>query len=134
MSLADLIFIFSVAIFFFLVIDLIWLGYVARDHYRKHLKRKLLEHPKWGAAFLFYALFIIGLMYFAIVPAIDNQQFVEGILDGAMYGFFTYVTYQLTNYATLKAWPRNLIAVDILWGIVLCSTVTALTYIVFFII
>ena len=134
MTTVDYIFIFSTALFFFLVIDLVWLGYVARDFYRKHLKRKLLDKPKWGAAISFYMLFILGLMYFAIVPAINDGDFIQGVFDASMYGIFTYVTYQLTNYATLKAWPRELIAVDILWGIVLSSTVTALTYIVFFII
>lgn len=134
MSIVDLIFIFSAALFFFLAIDLVWLGVVARDFYRKQLKRKLLDKPNWHAAIIFYALFIIGLMYFAIVPAIDNEDFVSGMADAFMYGVFTYVTYQLTNYATLKGWPKKLIAVDIIWGAVLCCSVTALTYIVFFVV
>lgn len=134
MSFVDLLFTFSVAMFFFLVIDLTWLGYIARDFYKKQLKRKMRKDPNWHAAILFYILFVLGLMYFAIVPAINDEAFARGVLDAAIYGFITYMTYELTNYAVINGWPKGLIVLDIVWGVTLSTAVMTLTYVSFFII
>jgi uncharacterized membrane protein len=47
----------------------------------------------------------------------------RAVLNGALYGLFTYLTYELTNMATLPAWPLKVVIVDTLWGIALCSAV-----------
>jgi uncharacterized membrane protein len=49
-------------------------------------------------------------------------------LWGALFGFFTYATYDLTNLALLKDWPLNMVVVDILWGVVLCTVVATLSF------
>ncbi len=84
----------------------------------------------WYAAFLFYALFALGLTYFAIYPAVTKGTYATALVLGALFGFFTYMTYDLTNLSTLKGWPVSLVIVDILWGVVLSSTVTILTVII----
>jgi uncharacterized membrane protein len=50
------------------------------------------------------------------------------MLYGAMFGFFTYMTYELTNLALLKDWPLNIVVVDIIWGVVLCTAVASIGY------
>ena len=42
-----------------------------------------------------------------------------------------YATYDLTNAATLKTWPWQLIVVDILWGAVLTALATLAGWLVF---
>jgi uncharacterized membrane protein len=111
---------YGVSLAIFLAVDLIWLGAVARRFYAGQLAA--LRGPvKWPVAAVFYLLFNAGLMLFAIQPALDAGDFNIALNRGAMFGFFTYMTYDLTNLATLKDWPVRLTLVDILWGTSLCA-------------
>lgn len=123
----------GIALIVFLAIDLVWLGYIAKDYYRKHLKQHIVKEFDWRPAAVFYSLFMIGLVYFAIGPAIREDSLRDALVDGAAYGFFTYVTYQLTNLAVVKNWPRGQVAVDILWGTFLCASVSITSFSLFFI-
>jgi uncharacterized membrane protein len=115
----------------FLAIDMAWLGFIAKDLYRKHLGKFLTDDVNWVAAIVFYILFVIGIFIFAIMPAVEKNSLNSAILLGALFGFFTYATYDLTNLATLKNWPLNIVFIDILWGSVLTGIVsTAGFYIV----
>jgi uncharacterized membrane protein len=115
----------------FLAIDMAWLGFIAKDLYRKHLGKFLSDEVNWIAAIVFYILFVIGIFIFAIMPAVEKNSLNSAILLGALFGFFTYATYDLTNLATLKNWPLNIVFIDILWGSVLTGIVsTAGFYIV----
>lgn len=111
----------------FLVVDLTWLGLVAKHFYQDKLGY-LLGSVVWPVAFLFYALFVVGVLIFAVYPALDARSFTKAILFGALFGFFTYATYDLTNHATIKDWPALVSVVDIAWGTVLSLTVSAVTY------
>lgn len=104
------------AIIFFLVIDMLWLGGVAKKIYGRQLGKLMTRNIRWGAAGVFYALYILGVVIFAIRPAIDAQSLMTALTLGALYGFFCYMTYDLTNLATLKDWPEKLIWIDIPWG------------------
>ena len=108
----------------FFSIDLLWLGVVAKDFYRRHLGGFLSDSVNWKAAIIFYLLNIIGIFIFAILPATEKQSLWRAIVLGALFGFFTYATYDLTNLATLKNWPLRVVIVDIAWGIVLTGTVS----------
>jgi uncharacterized membrane protein len=112
----------------FFAIDLTWLGWVAKDLYRKHLGGFLSDQVNWSAAFIFYALFIIGIFIFAILPAAEKNSLGHAVLYGALFGFFTYATYDLTNLATLKNWPLKIVFIDIIWGSVLTGSVAAAGY------
>jgi uncharacterized membrane protein len=112
----------------FLLIDLTWLGLVARGFYRRHLEHLLAKRTNWAAAVVFYLLFVLGLLVFAIVPGLAAGSLPKTLLWGAMYGFFTYVTYDLTNMATLKNWPLVLVLVDITWGVVLATSVSSVGF------
>jgi len=115
----------------FFVIDMAWLGLVAKDLYRKHLSGFLSDEVNWPAAFIFYLLFIIGVFIFAILPAVEKDSVRTAMILGGLFGFFTYATYDLTNLATLRNWPVVIVCIDVVWGFVLTSMVsTAGFYIV----
>lgn len=113
----------------FFIIDLIWLGVIAKGFYQKNLSFILSPQVNWPAAILFYLLYIVGILIFAVVPAVARDSWQHAMLYGALFGFFTYMTYELTNLALLKDWPLNIVAVDIIWGVVLCTSVATLSFI-----
>lgn len=109
-------------------IDLLWLGVVARDYYRKQLGSLMTENINWTAAIVFYLVFIGGIMYFAVLPGVEKESLTKTIMNGALFGGLAYATYDLTNLATLKGWPTQVVFVDILWGIVLSAAVATAGY------
>ena len=108
----------------FLLIDLVWLGFIAKDLYRKYLGNLLTENVNWTAAIIFYLLYIVGISIFAIYPAVSKDSFVSAIVLGVLFGFFAYATYDLTNLATLKGWPLTIVFIDIIWGVILTASVS----------
>lgn len=122
-------YVLTFAVFF--IIDMAWLGFVAKDIYKKYLGNLLSDNVNWAAAIVFYLLFVVGIFIFAIMPSIDKNSLQSAIILGALFGFFTYATYDLTNLATLKDWSLTIVFIDIIWGAVLTSIVsTAGFYIV----
>ena len=113
----------------FFMIDLIWLGVIAKGFYRKNLGYILSPQVNWPAAIIFYLLYIAGILIFAVVPAVTKDSWQHAMLYGALFGFFTYMTYELTNLALLKDWPLNIVVIDIIWGVVLCTAVATLSFI-----
>jgi uncharacterized membrane protein len=121
-----LMYLVTVPVFF--LIDLVWLGVVARDFYRSQIGSLMADPIIWWAAILFYLLSVAGIVFFAVLPALDAGSWTKALLLGAAFGFFTYMTYDLTNLATLRGWPVMLTVVDIAWGTVLCGTVATAGY------
>lgn len=107
----------------FAVVDLVWIGVLARNLYKDNLGHLLSPTVNWGAAAAFYLLYIGGIIYFAVVPALAEGTLGRATINGALFGFFTYITYELTNMATLPSWPMKVVVLDTLWGVVLCATV-----------
>ena len=114
----------------FFVIDILWLGIVAKGFYRKKLGFILSADVNWTAAVTFYLIYIAGILFFAVRPAINNSSLGHAAFLGALFGFFTYATYDLTNMATIKDWPLVIVVVDILWGVCLCSLVSSLSFMI----
>ncbi len=115
----------------FFAIDMLWLGVLAKNIYKKYLGSFLSDTVNWTAAIIFYLLFIVGIFIFSIMPAHETNSVSKAIITGALFGFFTYATYDLTNLATLKNWPLPIVFIDIAWGMVLTALVsTAGFYIV----
>jgi len=112
----------------FLAIDLLWLGVVGRGLYQKHLGFLLSPKPNWAAAFAFYLLFIVGVLVFAVVPGLQAGSPGKALLLGALFGLISYATYDLTNLATVKDWPLPITIIDMVWGVVLSSTVTWISF------
>ena len=107
---------FSVSLITFLILDAIWLGFVARNFYAKYLETYLTENVIWLSAIIFYLIFNVGLLLFVILPSIEKNSYSILILYSLLYGLVTYATYDLTNYATIKDWPLAVTIVDIIWG------------------
>jgi uncharacterized membrane protein len=112
----------------FFAIDILWLGIAAKDFYQKNLGYLFRPNVNWTAAIIFYLIFIVGILFFAVVPALEKGSWTRAIIWGGLFGFFTYATYDLTNLATVKDWPLKVAVVDIIWGIILCSCVSVLSF------
>ncbi|MFP5343125.1 MAG: DUF2177 family protein [Candidatus Limnocylindria bacterium] len=118
----------TAAVFF--LIDLVWLGVVARGFYREQMGPLMADSINWPAAIVFYLLWVVGLIYFAVLPALGAGSWPRALLVGAAFGFITYATYDLTNLATLRDWPLMLTLVDIAWGTALGGVVATVSYLV----
>ncbi|MGD1016252.1 MAG: DUF2177 family protein [Roseiarcus sp.] len=103
----------------FFVADMIWLGATVDRIYRPVLGDLAAASVNLPAAAAFYLLFPIGLMVFAVSPGLRGESLALAALNGALFGFFTYATYDLTNQATLRNWTTPLTLVDVGWGVAL---------------
>lgn len=112
----------------FLAIDLAWLGVIARDFYRTQMSELIAPAFNLPAASAFYVIYLIGLMYFAIVPALSGGSIVTALVRGAAFGFFCYATYDLTNLAVMRDYPPVLAVVDIAWGVFLTMMASGAGY------
>jgi len=112
----------------FIVIDLIWLGLVAPKLYDHYIGQYLAENPKMIAAVVFYFLYVVGLVYFVVAPALDGGSLSQAAIDGALLGALAYMTFEMTSYAVIKDWPFAIVVIDIVWGTLLTSAVAAATY------
>lgn len=97
-------------------LDLLWLGVIAKPIYQQGIGHLMADKPNVPAAVLFYALFAVGLVVFAVVPNADDAGWRNTLVAGALFGFFAYATYDLTNLATLKNWPIGMSILDMAWG------------------
>ena len=97
-------------------LDLLWLGVVAKPLYQQGVGHLMADKPHVPVAMLFYALFGLGLMVFAVLPAGPAPAWGKTVGMAALFGFFCYATYDLTNLATLKQWPLGLTLIDMTWG------------------
>jgi uncharacterized membrane protein len=98
------------------VLDLLWLGFVAKGFYQAQVGPLLLARPHWGAALLLYALYAAGVVFFVVAPAQDAAGWTRALAHGALFGLVVYATYDLTNLAILKGWTVGVAVADILWG------------------
>ena len=106
-----------------LLIDALWIGVIAQPLYSRGIGHLMAEQPNLTAAAAFYLVYPLGLMIFVVGPQSGRPGWRSTFARGAMFGFFAYATYDLTNLATLRAWPLWLSALDLAWG----SLVSALS-------
>ena len=102
-------------------LDMIWLGVVAKSFYREGIGHLMAEKPVVSVAVAFYVVYAIGLVFFAVVANEALTGYGKTALYGALFGFFAYATYDLTNLATLKNWPVGLALLDMAWGTVVSA-------------
>ena len=114
----------------FLVIDAIWLGVVAKGFYSKHLGDLMADNIKFHVAAAFYLFYTIGIVVFAIRPALDAEKISLALGYGALFGFLAYGTYDFTNVATIRNWPTIVSIVDIIWGTFITSLSAMLGYLI----
>ena len=114
----------GIAAVLFVVLDLVWLSLVADDLYARLLGDLLADQPNTAAAVAFYALFLLGLVYFAIGPAVAQDSITLAARSGALFGLVTYATWDLTSLAVLEGFPAALVPIDLAWGTFLAGAVS----------
>ncbi len=119
---------YFIALPLFLLIDGIWLGFVASSFYRDQIGFLMRENIDWLVALILYSLFVGGLVFFVIIPSIEKDSWFYALLAGSFFGLVSYAAYDLTNLATLKDWPLLVSIVDFIWGSVISSLVSVITY------
>jgi uncharacterized membrane protein len=110
----------------FFAVDLLWLGVIAAGFYQAQIGHLLAPQLDWAAAVTFYLLFIAGIQYFGVRAGLMSGRIADAALNGGLYGFFTYMTYELTNRATLPAWPLTMVFADTAWGVLLSAVVASI--------
>ncbi len=121
---------YLIALPVFFAIDMLWLGVIAKNFYRRQIGHLMRADVNWPPAVIFYLLFVLGLVFFVIYPAVSRESLKTALLAGAFFGFIAYATYDLTNLATLKSWPLLVTVVDLLWGTFLGLSVSGITYLI----
>jgi uncharacterized membrane protein len=128
MSLRSAVSQYFIAAVVFLALDLVWLGLVAQGLYEHFLGDLLADSPNAVAAFVFYAIFVAGLVYFVIAPAIEEESARTAVVRGAAFGFVTYATWDLTSLAVIEGFPVGIVPIDLAWGTFLAAAVSLATY------
>lgn len=112
----------------FFLIDMVWLGLVAKSFYRDQLGSLMRSDIQWVPAIIFYLLFVVGLVLFVIMPALEKGEWTQALMLGALFGLIAYATYDLTNLATLKDWPLLVTIADLAWGAALGASVSTAVF------
>lgn len=110
------------------VLDALWLSNAVPRVYRPIIGSIQSDKLDVGAAAAFYLIYITGIVFFAVSPALQEGSFVTAVLRGAALGFFGYATYNLTNQATLKAWKLRLTLIDMTWGTVATAAASGIGF------
>lgn len=98
------------------ILDYVWLSRVGPGLYRPIIGELMADRPRVGPAAAFYLIYILGILFFAVIPALGEAMGWTALLRGALFGFFAYATYDLTNHATLKVWSTKITLLDMAWG------------------
>ena len=107
----------------FLAMDACWLSLMGPRFYAPALKPLMAPEVGWLAAVLFYPAYIAGLIYFAVLPALESREpNTTALRRGSLLGLLAYATYDLTNQSTLLGWPWSVTVVDMAWGAVVSGT------------
>lgn len=118
---------FGIAAVSFLVLDFVWLLFIARKMYQEYLGG-LLGQTKLIPAALFYVLYLVGILFFIVYPALEKNSLIYALSAGALLGLLCYGTYDLTNLATIKDWPILVTSVDLVWGAFVTAATSGITF------
>ncbi len=114
----------------FLAIDSVWLTVTANTLYKPTLGDILLPQFLPAPAIAFYLVFVVGVVIFAVTPAIQSGNWTQALLYGALFGFFSYGVYDFTNWATLRNWTWQITVADVCWGTALTGVSATLGYLI----
>lgn len=111
-----------------IAIDLVWLLGIAKSLYRDEMGDLMASEPKLMAGLAFYLLYAFGATIFVTIPALSKQSLIYALQYGALFGFFCYMTYDLTNLAVIRDFPTRLAFVDMAWGSFVTAVSAGLAY------
>jgi uncharacterized membrane protein len=123
MSIGKLAALYGICVVVFFALDFVWLSTATSRIYRPLLGDLLSEQPRLGVAAVFYLLYVVGIIALAVIPGLREGDVVGALWRGAMFGFLAYATYDLTNLSTIRDWPWQVSAADMVWGTTLNSLV-----------
>ncbi|MEM6811817.1 MAG: DUF2177 family protein [Pseudomonadota bacterium] len=106
----------------FLAIDFVWLAYIMKDFFQNSIGHLMADEPNLAVAAGFYILYAAGIVYFAIMPGLQNGSWMTVAFNATFFGLLAYGTYEATNLATLKDWPVKMAIIDTAWGAALTAT------------
>lgn len=109
------------------LLDFLWLGKIGRPLYDERIGGILAARPNMTAAVLFYAIYVLGMCYFAIIPAITEGSLGKAALNGALLGFLCYATWNLTNLSVLKDFSASIVPTDMAWGTIATMLTSVVT-------
>lgn len=121
---------YATTLVIFLAIDAVWLVTMSQRLYRRYLDAILAESVNLAPALLFYLVYVAGIIVFATTPAFSTDKWTTAAIYGALYGFFAYATYDLTNQATVRGWPTVITVADICWGSLLSAVAATLGFLI----
>ena len=121
-------FVYGITACVFFVIDLLWIGVVAKGFYAKYIGGMVRDQVNWAAALIFYLIYIGGIVLFVLIPALKNgSEVLQVMVMGGLLGLFAYSTFDLTALALFKDWPVIVAVVDMVWGTLLTACTAATT-------
>jgi uncharacterized membrane protein len=120
--------VYAACIVVFFALDLTWLGVVAKGFYNAQMGHLLRPDVQWGAALLFYLLYVAAIVVLCVAPAVEKQSLGRALALGAVFGLAAYAAFDLTSLAQLKDFPTRVVYVDLAWGTVLTASVSAAGY------
>jgi len=109
----------------FFAIDFVWLTRIAAGFYERHIGQLLRAEPVVTAAVGFYALYLAGIVVFAVLPGLEAGSLARSAVLGGFLGLVAYATFDLTCMALFTGFPWIVVAVDLVWGTVLTATVAS---------
>jgi uncharacterized membrane protein len=119
---------YGITLLVMLPLDVLWLSTAGPTIYQKEIGALLLDKPALGPAAAFYLLYGVGVVFFAVAPAVRDGQWSTALLNGALFGFMAYATYDLSNLATLRGYTTTIALVDLTWGTVLTGVSSTLAF------
>lgn len=122
---ADYILAYTAAAAAFVVLDVVWLGFVAKRFYFDRIGHLMVERPALATASLFYLIYLAGVVVFAVNPGLEAGDPRVAAAYGGFFGLCAYATYEVTNFVTLRGWPWAVVVVDIAWGAFLTAATAA---------
>ena len=112
--------------------DMVGLLVVAKNLYHDEMGDLIAADPNLLAGIAFYLLYALGAIIFVVDPALKKQSLSSAFRYGALFGFFCYMTYDLTNLAVVRDFPVRLAFIDMAWGSFLTTICSGFTYRIFF--
>ncbi len=119
---------YVVSLILFLLIDAIWIKSVMRPIFERNVGAIMLDQPRMGAPLSFFMLYLGGLFFFAVAPAVEAQSWQTAALHGGLLGVIAYGTYETTNLSTLKGWTMQMLVIDTAWGAALSALIATVGY------
>lgn len=120
--------IYLLAFAVFVVVEGVWLVFIAKDFYKKEIGFIMSKSPKILPTVIFSLVFVLGLVFFVINPALVKDSWKYALLVGLLLGFISYSTYDLTNHAALEGWPLKVTIIDLIWGSSMSAIVSVTSF------